>query len=157
MRLRLVNMGWRSEVYRYIILAIYPLLVVSCIWGAYQTRRISRTWPSTAWTLKRRVTLAFMVFQVYGAVRIATAHRVFTWADPIYLIGLLAFFAGMNKFNYLLLKDAKAIRLKALRVLVPLPPASGDLPPEHWEKVFTQIVRQNIKPEYLTEVEIVTE
>lgn len=100
--------------------------------------------------------LGFMVFQTYGAVRIATVHRVFTWADPIYLIGLLVFFAGMNYFNHLLLKDAKTLRLKALKISIPMPPVSGDLPPEHWERVFTKIVRNNIKPEYLTEVEVVT-
>lgn len=141
--------------YRYVILAIYPLVVASCALGAYQTRRISRSWPSAAWTLKRRLMLGFMVFQAYGAVRIATVHRVFTWADPIYLIGLLVFFVGMNYFNWLLLNDAKAMRVKALRISLPIPPVSGDLPPEHWERVFTRIVRENIKPEYLTEVVIV--
>lgn len=150
-------MGWQSEMYRYIILAIYPLLVASCAMGAYQTRRISRSWPSTAWTLKRRIMLAFMVFQVYGAIRILTVHRVFTWADPIYLIGLLGFFVGLNYFNYLLLKDAKAMRVRALKISIPVPSVSGDLPPEYWEKVFTKIVRENIKSEYLTEVELLVQ
>lgn len=97
--------------------------------------------------------LGFMLFQAYGVVRIATVHRVFTWADPIYLIGLFAFFLGMNYFNQLLLRDAKMIRVKALRLSIPVPLASGEMPPEYWDDRFLlkarQAIRDEIKPGFL--------
>lgn len=140
--------------YRYIILAIYPLLFVACAIAAYQTRRLSRNFPSVAWTFVRRLMFGFMVFQVYGAIRILTVHRVFTWVDPIYVIGVLVFCVGLIRFFYLLLQDAKGLRTKAIKVIVPALPLSGDLPPEFWRQTFTEVVRENIKPEYLVEVEL---
>lgn len=105
----------------------------------------------------RRLMLTFMLFQIYGIVRIATVHRTFTWADPIYVIGVLFFCVGLNWFTYSLLQDARGLRAKAIKILVPLPPVSGDLPPEFWRQTFTDVVRQNIRPEYLVEVEVATE
>jgi len=142
--------------YRYVILAIYPLLFGACTLAAYQTRKIARNFPSESWTLRRRFMLGFAMFQLYGMVRVFTVQRTFTWADPIYVIGLLIFFIGGNRADSLLLKDARGIRLKAIKVFIPPPPVSGDLPPEFWEQKFTEVVRTNIKPEYLVEIEPVT-
>lgn len=142
--------------YRYILLSIYPLLFAACATAAYQTRKLSRNFPSQAWIFKRKLTLGFALFQVYGLIRTFTVHRTFTWADPIYILGLLIFFIGLNRFEYLLLKDVRGLRLKAIKVFIPPPPASGDMPPEYWQETFTNVVRQNIKPEYLVEIEPVT-
>lgn len=141
--------------YRYIILFTYPLLFAACALAAYQTRKLSRNFPSDAWIFKRKLTLGFALFQVYGLVRTFTVHRTFTWSDPIYVLGLLVFFVGLNRFDWLLLRDARALRAKAIKVLIPPPPVSGDLPPEFWKQAFTDVVRENIKPEYLVEVDLV--
>lgn len=142
--------------YRYIIIAIYPLLGAACGLAAYQTRKLSRDFPSDAWTFKRKLTLGFALFQVYGLVRTFTVRRTFTWADPIYVLGLLVFFIGLNTFDYLLRRDVRGLRLKAIKVFIPQPPISGDLSPEFWEQKITEVVRTNIKPEYLVEIKRVT-
>lgn len=100
--------------------------------------------------------LGFAMFQLYGMVRVFTVQRTFTWADPIYVMGLLVFFIGLNRADSLLLRDARGIRAKAIKVFIPPPPVSGDMPPEYWRETFTDVVRRNIKPEYLVEVEPVT-
>lgn len=141
--------------YRYIIIAVYPPMCVVCALAAYRSRLLSRNFPSEAWLFKRHLMVGFALLQVYGAIRVFTVNRVFTWADLIYLTGLLLFCLGLDRFDRLLLRDARGLRAKAIKILVPLPPASGDLPPEFWKQVFTEVVRQNIKPEYLVEVELV--
>jgi hypothetical protein len=138
--------------FRYFIIAIYPLLFVVCAVGAFQTRRLSRNFPSRAWMLMRRLMLGFMVFQVYGIVRTATVVRVFTWVDLVSPFGVLMFCFGLTQFARLLLQDARGLRAKSIKVFIPPPPISGDLPPEVWEQKLEDVVRRNIKPEYLVEI-----
>lgn len=134
---------------RYVILSMYPLVFVALVYAAWQSRKLSRDYPSTAWTFKRRLMIVFMVFQVYGTIRTWTVVRVFTWYDPIYISGVMGFFVGLNWFEYLLRRDARGLRGKASKLALDSPPQSGELPPDFWSKEFRRAVRDCIKEEFL--------
>ena len=104
--------------FRYVILTIYPLLFLASALAVYQTSKLAKVFPSRAWAFKRKLMFVFMVFQVYGVMRTWTVNRVFTWADPIYLVGVLILCIGINWFERLLLKDARSLRSKAARPMV---------------------------------------
>lgn len=135
---------------RYIIIAIYPLLLIASGVAIYQTSKLSRDFPTPAWIFKRRMLAVFMLFQIYGIVRTWTVVRTFTWIDPIYLLGVLVLCAGLIQFDRLLLRDARSLRLRAAKILAtPAVPVSGEMPPDFWSKEFRQAIRDTIKDEYL--------
>lgn len=135
---------------RYVILSMYPLVFVALVYAAWQTRQLSREYPSSAWLLKRRLMIFFMLFQGYGMVRTWTVVRVFTWIDPIYLFGVLIFLVGLNMFDLLLRRSAKGMREKAAKFSAQASaPQSGEMSPDFWSKEFRRAIRDCIKEEFL--------
>lgn len=125
----------------YVTLSLFPLILAASIFAAIQTYKLSRSFPSSAWTLKRWLMFGFTVWQCYGFVAVWLGYRG-------YLFGVLALCTGLNVFDYLLLRDGKSLKAKLLR-LAAQAPVSGDMPLEYWQEEFRQAVRDTIKTDYL--------
>lgn len=111
---------------RYLLLSLFPLIFVLALVAAIQTYKLSRSFPSSAWILKRWLMIGFMLWQAYGFVSVWLGYRG-------YLFGVLGLFVGLNVFDYLLIRDGRTLRAKVLKFDA-RDPLSGDMPPEFWSQ-----------------------
>lgn len=130
--------------FQYVILSLFPLIFLASIVAAIQTYKLSRSFPSSAWTLKRWLMLGFMGWQGYGFGSVWLGYRG-------YLFGVLSLCVGLNVFDYLLLRDGRTLKSKLLK-LHARAPVAGDMSPEFWQKEFRQAVRDEIRPEFLRDL-----
>lgn len=137
---------------RLIVLTIYPLLAIASTYAALQARKLARFAPSQAWTTKRRNQLFFVAVQVFGLTQNVIFSRQASWMGAIYFSGILCYCLGLNRFDYLLLRDSKRIRLRAA-AMVDLPTTAGDMTTDYWQQSHydqsVKAIKDWIKPEYL--------
>lgn len=93
-----------------ILLLVFPTIVFLSLTAAIQTRTLSRYLPSKAWTWKFRLMVFFMLANVFGILKAYFTVRTYNKLDPVYAFCVLFFLAGLNYFDYLLIRDYKNIR-----------------------------------------------
>lgn len=133
---------------RFIVLAIYPLLLLASAYAVYQSRKLAKVLPSRAWTLKQRVMIFFMAAQVFGIGQNLYFHRPSTWTGAAYFSCTLVFCLGLNWFDYSLLQTNKRLRARIATLSDPTP-LSGEMPLDYWRKTFGEVIRENVKDDFL--------
>lgn len=133
---------------RLIVLTVYPLLLIASLYAAFQTRKLARALPSPAWVTKRRYMIFLAAVQVFGFTQNIIFSRQASWMGAIYFCGTLIFVFGLNRFDAALIKSDAALR-RFVSDLPIAPESSGELPPEFWRQTFSEVVRENVKDEFL--------